>query len=93
MGRVEVDAPHQRHAEAVARGRYELAELVRRAISQLPSNLRLTTLLRYVDDLSYEEIAAALHCSCGTVASRLNRSHRLLAATLAPLRGTEVPDK
>lgn len=53
-----------------------------RAVQQLSPKLRLAVLLRYVDDLSYDEIAAALGVSRGTVASRLNRAHAALAATL-----------
>jgi RNA polymerase sigma-70 factor (ECF subfamily) len=68
--------------------RAQTAQSVQRAISTLPPKLRLAVLLRYFEELSYEEIASALNCSPGTVASRLNRSHRILAKTLAPLRGT-----
>jgi RNA polymerase sigma-70 factor (ECF subfamily) len=69
--------------------RTQTAELVKRAVSALPSKLRLAMLLRYFDELSYEEIAVALNCSRGTVASRLNRGHHLLAKSLAHLRGTQ----
>jgi RNA polymerase sigma-70 factor (ECF subfamily) len=74
-------------------GRAQTAGLVQQAISRLPGKLRVTILLRYVEDLSYEEIAVALDCSRGTVASRLNKAHRLLAATLAPFRSAQVVDK
>ncbi|HSU89058.1 MAG TPA: sigma factor-like helix-turn-helix DNA-binding protein [Terriglobia bacterium] len=43
----------------------------------------MTVLLKYFEDLSYEEIAAALGCSKGTVASRLNRAHQILARKLS----------
>jgi RNA polymerase sigma-70 factor, ECF subfamily len=72
------------HEEAFERAR--LARSIQTAIDQLPAQFRLVILLRYFDDLSYEEIAEALNCSIGTVASRLNRGHRMLAETLAPLR-------
>jgi RNA polymerase sigma-70 factor (ECF subfamily) len=64
---------------------------IQTAISTLPPKYRLAILLRYFEDLSYEEIAEALNCSIGTVASRLNRGHRLLAERLAPLRGSVGP--
>jgi len=59
---------------------------VQSAVASLPATYRLAILLRYFDDLSYEEIGAALNCSVGTVASRLSRGHRLLARDLARLR-------
>jgi len=61
---------------------------VQTAIASLPAKYRLAILLRYFDELSYEEMAAALNCSIGTVSSRLNRAHRLLAGRLAPLRAS-----
>ena len=42
--------------------------------------------MRYFDDLSYEQMAQALHCSMGTVASRLSRGHRMLAERLKGLK-------
>ena len=58
---------------------------IQAAVAALPPKLRLPILLRYFDGRSYEEIAAALNCSMGTVASRLNRGHKLLARKLAVL--------
>lgn len=60
----------------------EEAARVRRAVSSLPEKLRLPVLLRYFEDLSYEEMASALDCSVGTVSSRLNRGHQLLREKL-----------
>jgi RNA polymerase sigma-70 factor, ECF subfamily len=64
----------------------ETARAVQAAISALTPKVRIAILLRYFDELSYEEMAAALKCSIGTVASRLNRGHAILARSLAPLR-------
>jgi RNA polymerase sigma-70 factor (ECF subfamily) len=60
---------------------------IRQAISTLKPKLRIAVLLKYFDDLSYDEMASALGCSRGTVASRLNRGHRILAQKLSHLRG------
>ena len=60
----------------------ELAESVRAAVASLPPKFRIAVLLRYFDDLSYEEMARALRCSMGTVASRLSRGHKMLAERL-----------
>jgi RNA polymerase sigma-70 factor (ECF subfamily) len=67
--------------------RREIGESVQAAIQELKPKLRMPILLKYVEDLSYEEIAAVLGCSKGTVASRLNRGHRALAQKLEHLRG------
>jgi RNA polymerase sigma-70 factor, ECF subfamily len=66
--------------------RKELSMRVQAAVSQLKPKLRWPILLRYVEDLSYEEIASVLACSKGTVASRLNRGHQALARRLHHLR-------
>lgn len=60
----------------------QMAQAVEKAVSALPSKFRIAVLLRYFDDLSYEEMAKALDCSMGTVASRLSRGHKLLAELL-----------
>jgi len=66
--------------------REQTARSVQAALSGLPPKLRLPVLLRYFDDLSYAEMAAAMNCSMGTVASRLSRGHKLLARELGWLR-------
>ena len=63
--------------------RFEVAEAVRLAISELKPAFRLPILLKYVEGLSYEEIAEVMGCSKGTVASRLNRGHSQLAKRLS----------
>ena len=76
-------------------GQHEIAESVQQAIAVLPAKLRAAVLLRYFDDLSYADMAKALNCSIGTVASRLSRGHRLLARTLAPIRAAvgQIPPR
>ena len=66
--------------------RTQVANSVRAAVSALPPKFRIAVLLRYFEDLSYEEMAKALHCSMGTVASRLSRGHRMLAERLKGLK-------
>src|SRR5439155_21894506 len=65
----------------------ELERSVRKVIAGMKPKLRIAVLLKYFDDLSYEEIAEVLGCSKGTVASRLNRAHQILARKLSHLRG------
>jgi RNA polymerase sigma-70 factor (ECF subfamily) len=61
-------------------------DLVWRAVGRLPLRLRLPVALRYVEEMSYEEIGRVLRCRPGTVASRLNRARAELARSLAALR-------
>jgi RNA polymerase sigma-70 factor (ECF subfamily) len=68
------------HEDTYARA--QLAESVRAAVVALPPKFRIAVLLRYFDDLSYEQMAQALNCSMGTVASRLSRGHKMLAKHL-----------
>lgn len=70
--------------------RVELADCVKEAIQELRPKLRLPILLKYVEGLSYDEMADALGCSKGTVASRLNRGHKILARRLSHLRGAHA---
>ena len=72
--------------ERVMRG--EVAGEVAAALASLKPKLRAALLLKYFEELSYAEIADALGCSQGTVASRINRGHKILARRLGHLRGT-----
>jgi RNA polymerase sigma-70 factor (ECF subfamily) len=73
--------------------RNEVAFAVRSAIEELKPKFRLPILLKYIEGLSYEEIAVVMGCSKGTVASRLNRGHSQLAKRLAYLdRRIEISD-
>jgi RNA polymerase sigma-70 factor (ECF subfamily) len=65
--------------------RAELSERVRAVVGGLPPEQRMVIVLRYTQGLSYEEISDALGCSPGTVASRLNRAHKVLERRLAHL--------
>jgi RNA polymerase sigma-70 factor (ECF subfamily) len=62
--------------------RAQTANAVRAAVAALPPKFRIAVLLRYFEDLSYHQMAKALHCSMGTVASRLSRGHKILAELL-----------
>ena len=52
----------------------ERYELVRQAVDQLPEDQRAALVLRDFQQLSYEEIAAALQQPEGTIKSRINRA-------------------
>jgi len=65
----------------------EMRERVRAAVEKLSPELRMVVVLRYTEGLSYDEIAEVLGCASGTVASRLNRAHKMLERRLACLNG------
>ena len=58
------------------------ARYLRRALSQLPDAQRIALLMRYADDLSYRDIAAATGVRIGTVMSRLFQGRRRLRRLL-----------
>jgi RNA polymerase sigma-70 factor (ECF subfamily) len=64
----------------------ERREIVQDAVMELSPKLRAVVVLKYVEGLSYDEIARVLECAPGTVASRLNRALAELEARLHPLR-------
>jgi RNA polymerase sigma-70 factor (ECF subfamily) len=59
---------------------------VRHAIATLPENYREVVVLCELDEMSYEDAAAALDCPVGTVRSRLHRARALLLEKLRDAR-------
>ncbi|HEX4276912.1 MAG TPA: sigma-70 family RNA polymerase sigma factor [Bryobacteraceae bacterium] len=68
--------------------RSELSTHVRAVVDSLAPDQRMVIVLRYTQGLSYDEIAAILGCAPGTIASRLNRAHKVLARRLSRLAHT-----
>ncbi len=66
--------------------RDEVTERVQAAIASLPDHYRQPVVLCDLCELSYEDAAARLGCAVGTIRSRLNRAHAILAQKLEPLR-------
>jgi RNA polymerase sigma-70 factor (ECF subfamily) len=85
-GAAAVDTLAEPGSQELDFAREQTARSVRAALSALPVKFRLPILLRYFEELSYGEMAAAMNCSMGTVASRLNRGHKMLAQKLESLR-------
>ncbi|MCB1624988.1 MAG: RNA polymerase sigma factor RpoE [Pseudomonadales bacterium] len=56
----------------------EIRGIVNRAIESLPEELRTAIVLRELEGLSYEEIAAAMECPVGTVRSRIFRAREAI---------------
>lgn len=63
----------------------EIRATVEEAIAHLPEDLRTAIVLRELDGLSYEEIAAAMDCPVGTVRSRIFRAREAIDKRLKPL--------
>jgi RNA polymerase sigma-70 factor, ECF subfamily len=85
-GGVEMKDWRQEPLQEERLAQLEVSEAVLAALAQLKPKLRIAIVLKYFEDLSYEQIAEALGCSMGTVASRLNRGHKELARRLRRLR-------
>lgn len=69
----------------------EVRDEVRELLNKLPDKYRGVTILRYWNDLSYDEIAQASGLSVATVKTRLFRARELLAKELEKQRQGENP--
>src|ERR1700684_1033825 len=56
----------------------EIRDTVNHAIEQLPEDLRTAIVLRELEGMSYEEIAASMDCPVGTVRSRIFRAREAI---------------
>jgi len=63
----------------------QLRETLEKAIAELPEELRTAIMLREIEGLSYEEIAAAMDCPVGTVRSRIFRAREAIEVAIRPL--------
>jgi len=66
----------------------QVAETVNAAMEGLPEELRSAIMLREIEGMSYDEIAAIMNCPIGTVRSRIFRARETIAEQLRPLLGT-----
>jgi len=73
-------APDHQHAVQQA------SRLIHDAVMDLKPKYRAVVVLKYLEELSYEEIAAVLGCSQGTVATRLHRALAILEKKLRRFR-------
>ena len=71
--------------------RTELGSEIQLGLEKLPPEYRTAVILCDIQGLSYEEIAQILHCSIGTVRSRIHRGRKILRRVLLPyFKGMEV---
>ncbi|HEX2013092.1 MAG TPA: RNA polymerase sigma factor RpoE [Roseateles sp.] len=71
----------------------EVAATVNAAVDELPEEFRQALLLREIEGLGYEEIAALMACPVGTVRSRIFRAREAVAARLRPLLATRAGER
>ena len=84
--RREADTGEERVIETEERGpgpeelasRAEEERRTRKLVDSLPPHYRIVVILRHQQDLSYQEIAAALRLPLGTVKARIHRARALL---------------
>jgi RNA polymerase sigma-70 factor, ECF subfamily len=67
--------------------RSEMSTHVRSVVEGLVPDQRIVVILRYTEGLSYDEIGAIMGCPSGTIASRLNRAHKVLERRLSRVAG------
>jgi RNA polymerase sigma-70 factor (sigma-E family) len=68
-------------------GDSELSDALQRALDRLPSRMRAAVVLRYYEDMSEAEVAAALGISQGTVKSTVSRAVAKLRIDAELLKG------
>ena len=72
------DGPAPDHSTAAE----EQADLVRKAVAQLPEHYRTVVILRHYEDLKFREIAEILEVPEGTVKSRMSEALSILNLSL-----------
>jgi RNA polymerase sigma-70 factor (ECF subfamily) len=68
----------------------ELGEIINEAIARIPEKYRTSFVLREINQLSYEEIAAVTGLKLGTVRSRINRARNCFRRVIEPVLDKEV---
>ena len=79
--RMPLAAPADDPEERLERAEFQAK--LERAVASLPSDQRSVFVLRFHEDMSYEEISRTLDLPIGTVMSRLNRARQKLKGLLA----------
>lgn len=71
--------------------RRETRRQVERALATLPDHQRVPVILRFIEDLSYEEIAGIVGCPVGTAKSHVHRGVRRLRQAWVGEAGEDLP--
>lgn len=64
--------------------KFDMKEILNKAITKLPDKLRVPLCLKDIEGLSYQEIADMEQCEIGTVKSRIFRAREGLREMLKP---------
>ena len=70
-------------------GRDDLSEEIKFHLKNLSYDFKMVVFLKDIQGFSYREIAEIMDCPIGTVMSRLNRAHKILAERLRFIRSDE----
>jgi RNA polymerase sigma-70 factor, ECF subfamily len=81
-GRFESSVAVAADGERSLLARLDASPEIEAALRQLPDTHRAVVLMVDVEDMTYQEVAAALDCPIGTVRSRLARGRKLLCLAL-----------
>ncbi len=82
-GEMYFHLPDQKFNPEIMAERKDVQQIVHNAIQELPTDQKMTLLLREIQGFTYDEIAEVLEVSSGTVKSRLSRSRYNLKEILA----------
>jgi len=88
----EVAAKDDGFCPDVVAGRNETKDRLWRAIGKLDDKHREVIILRHFQNMSYDQIAEALHCNKGTVTSRLYYARKKLEELLGTGKGGYLHD-
>jgi RNA polymerase sigma-70 factor, ECF subfamily len=77
VGQNWIPDPHLKPEDQTVR--HEERELIGRLLNELPAPYRLVIVLRYWQDLGYEEIAEIINDTVSAVKSRLHRAREMMA--------------
>jgi RNA polymerase sigma-70 factor (ECF subfamily) len=88
-----MELPDESQRPDIDAERESLKELIQSVIEKIPAKYRPSFVLREINGLSYEEIAAATGLKLGTVRSRINRGRTHFRKAIAPFLAQEYQRK
>lgn len=88
-GESDYEIPDERNPADAQAARSLEAEIIGKALESIPIKYREVVVLRYIQELSYEEICEITGMNMGTVKSRLNRARLRLQELLKDIADDE----